>query len=728
MPGASSSTASNIYANRVFFNRAHILDLKTRNLKQDNDTPEPPLGPNEYDYIIIGTGAGGAGVLLGLLEKGKGNEKILVIDKGNTNTLSFDDKFNNNKGYTPYDKGTTNAKLRNKDIITVDTQPENIKQLDGTVLENQVYPIIIANTIGGNTSNNAGFWHHQPLSTIASFPPNNLNNFDINKWEEYTKLSTSKLTNFDRGEYYQNSVSNDTTVFGTSRIAQMKEKYDNFLSTRFTNAIKKFINRFGFTIPFNDSNLERNENKLITVTNVYNEGKMGMVAPILRVFNDYNIIYNADIEEFNNENVKVITNSDVEKILLNTDFTEAYGVNVNNKNGNIEYKARHKVFVCCGAFDTPKLLAKSNLGKRSWYSNNNSTNPNNELQDRLDTMGKLWQTPDFKFWSVAWKIDENENEGFKCLNGDYSNINDQILIFDNVKPPVQFGSVPFTWIGLWETLRTSPILGLKGVDILEDYYLFLKFQEDNKMLSFNLSIKAHMQNNGYTEEQINKVEEGISNFDINNLTFATISGLTQYRVYDNKVEYPGGSLDFNTDKFDYENLKADFGWENLQTNNSFRTSVQQQIDALRNSTIPAMFENGSAFSSYNEIIDNALALNRFDLLVTGIMAVYSTTLAGLPVVVPPLTYTDNTNVERTVYIDDSLKAATPDEYKATLSSGWHYTGTCFDISDKETGEVVPGLMIADGSSMNGPVKNNSMASISAVGIYMATLALENKKK
>jgi hypothetical protein len=733
---ASTSTAQNIFANRAFFNRAQILNLKGRNVEIDNDVPEPPLEPNEYDYIIIGTGAGGAGVLLGLLEKGTGNEKILVIEKGNANTLTFDNQFNNSAGFSNWKEGYTNQKLRNNDLITVDTQPENITLLNGQVLENQTYPILIANTVGGNTSNNAGYWHHQPISTIASFPPNNLENFDLNKWEEHCELTTRKLTNFDRGEYFENSVNDSTTVFGISRIAEMKEKFNNFLTTRFTNTINNFIKRFGFTLPFNDSNLERNESKIMTTTVVFNEGRMGIIAPILRVFNDNNIIYNSQTSEFNNENVRVVTNTDVERLVLNSDFTKALGVLVNNNNNStVEYKARHKIFVCCGAFDTPKLLAKSNLGKREWYLNNNATNPNTELQSRLDTMGKLWQTPDFWFQGFGYKIDENENEGIRLISTDNTNTNGQGFIFDNNVPPVQFGSVPFTWYAFWETLRNNPLIPFTKTDIKEDYYIFLKWLEETKLTAFDTgllpspltkSIKTYMEEQGYTLEQINQVREGISNTDINKVTFPVMSMLTQYRVYDNKVDYPGGSLNFEPDKFDYENLKADFGWAKLQTNSNFRTSVQQAIDVTRNNILPGLDENNSAFSSFKDIIDNAVERNRYDLLVSGMLAFYSTTTVGIPTVLDPFSYTDNTGKPRTVYVEDKSKIEKPEDASMTLSSGWHYTGTCFDISDKTTGEVLPGLIVADGSSMNGPVKNNSMASISALGVYMASLAIENK--
>jgi len=37
---ASTSTAQNIFANRAFFNRAQILNLKARNVEIDNDVTD----------------------------------------------------------------------------------------------------------------------------------------------------------------------------------------------------------------------------------------------------------------------------------------------------------------------------------------------------------------------------------------------------------------------------------------------------------------------------------------------------------------------------------------------------------------------------------------------------------------------------------------------------------------------------------------------------------------
>ena len=45
--------------------------------------------------------------------------------------LVIDNKFNNGAGYSDWKEGYTNKKLRNNDLITVDTQPEDITQLNG---------------------------------------------------------------------------------------------------------------------------------------------------------------------------------------------------------------------------------------------------------------------------------------------------------------------------------------------------------------------------------------------------------------------------------------------------------------------------------------------------------------------------------------------------------------------------------------------------------------------
>ena len=53
---------------------------------------------------------------------------------------------------------------------------------------------------------------------------------------------------------------------------------------------------------------------------------------------------------------------------------------------------------------------------------------------------------------------------------------------------------------------------------------------------------------------------------------------------------------------------------------------------------------------------------------------------------------------------------------------WHTVGTASAASDPHTLQVVPGLMISDASGLVGPTTNNVMASVAALGYYMAEKA------
>ena len=53
---------------------------------------------------------------------------------------------------------------------------------------------------------------------------------------------------------------------------------------------------------------------------------------------------------------------------------------------------------------------------------------------------------------------------------------------------------------------------------------------------------------------------------------------------------------------------------------------------------------------------------------------------------------------------------------------WHTVGTAFAASDPHTLQVVPGLIIGDATGLVGPTTNNVMASVAALGYYMAEKA------
>ena len=721
------------------------------------------LGPNEYDYIIIGTGAGAAGVLLGLLEYGTGNEKILVLEKGNANVYTFDNEFNNGYGYSKFEDGAGIKAINNKTVKSFISQTETINVKVGSTFFplDFDYPILSGNVLGGNTYNNGGFWHHQPVETIFLNPPNNLNNFDLNTWEQITQLTTKKLTNYERGEYYGDSVNANTSVIGSSRL-NIFQKFKNFLKTTFASMFgENFFKTANINIPFADSNLQNGTSKVSFTTVLLSENfddptsivgktRNAAICPlIMRVFQDHKIKINSAKTELNNDKVKVLLNSEVEKIILNSDYSKATGVLVNGT----QYTSTKKIFVCCGAFSTPSLLAKSNLGKDDWYQGGNIYNPNTTLQSRLNNMGKLWQTPDYTFFLLPMKIDfSNPNKGIQWFSYDGNNVNSQYILLNNANISVNTNTVPNYWNLVYELVRQGlkPIGFPQDTNVQESYYEYLRITDSARLWAFDgtiplvekygyTSIKNYMEKNpdDFTsvysydiDTIIGIVRDGIANQDITQANISGLNLLLQYRV-NNNFEYPGGALDFpKKNNFDLTDISANFGWTNLQTNTSFVKSVQEGFKQYREKVIPAVYESDQAFSNFSDIINFSIQTENFTLLLFTTMALYSTSFSsvqgtyGVDILDPDeITLPNGTTIN--VYTDEQSRINTTTfDVPLNFKSGWHYTGTASNISDPNTGEVVPGLMIADGAAFNGPVRNNSMAAISAIGGYMAKLAID----
>lgn len=688
---------------------------------------------NEYDYIIVGTGAGGAGVLLKLLSNESKKFKILVLEQGGDKGFSYDKNINNGFGSFKFNIDSTEIALNNNNIFSVDTAPEDITEYNNNIKKDQIYPILVANVLGGNTTNNAGIWHHQPITNMASFPPNNLENFNIEKWESNCELVTKHLTGFNREDFFNNSLNSETSSLGIRRLKNMFNNFKNLLKTKWANGLEKFLEYF-FTyyngIPFSDSNFERNEAKLIISTFFKNNEKMGVVPPIFRIFNDYKIIKQND-NEYKNENVTLKLYSQTKKILLdNENNFKAYGVELEN---NIQYLARYKIFICCGAFDTPKLLAKSNLGKSDWY--NNTPKLDSELRNRIDNgMGKLWQTPDTLRSDFLLK---DYNNVYQNVQGDFANVNVQTNLFGStdINKPINLNTFPFLWYITYEYVRYGTISGLPNPltnkDIKDGYKEYFNLLDITKSLAFFQAIQPYMISKNYSSEDIEKVKNGISNFDNLKLSYSVVNILCQYRVYDNLNEYSGGSINFEKDNFTYSGLKANFGWEQLQKNKSFKETIINSQKYIKENLLTALDEQGLLFKDMDDIINHAISSNNYSNLYTVIFGAFSSKISqdNLNIFVfDPYKWTDINGKEHSAYINPTNLDSNLNNVNATLSSGWHYTGTCCYISNRTTGEVVPGLMIADGSAFQGPVKNNSMASISAIGAYMAEMALDEHKK
>ena len=190
---------------------------------------------------------------------------------------------------------------------------------------------------------------------------------------------------------------------------------------------------------------------------------------------------------------------------------------------------------------------------------------------------------------------------------------------------------------------------------------------------------------------------------------------------------------FENGEFQLKDIKAKFGWSNLQTNESFIKSIKEVIRYTRNELLTQMFKTKTGFKSFKNVIDESIKINKYNNLTSAIMVFYSRNSDNFPIVFDePYKFINDDNEEIEIYVDEYLRINENEIFEKAnlfnLFSSWHYTGTCSDISNRDTGELLPGCMIADGSAFNGPVKNNSMASIAAIGYYMAEMAINQKEE
>ena len=133
------------------------------------------LPPSEtFDYIIVGSGPGGAGALLGLIEHDP-SANVLLLERGK-NLL------------TPSPSGGVLA-------ATTGATADFVAAEGATTFTDSDNVIIVeSNALGGLAAMNASMWHHMPADYVASKPPNGDAHFHAAAWDASRRATAEEDT------------------------------------------------------------------------------------------------------------------------------------------------------------------------------------------------------------------------------------------------------------------------------------------------------------------------------------------------------------------------------------------------------------------------------------------------------------------------------------------------------------------------------------------------------
>lgn len=184
------------------------------------------------------------------------------------------------------------------------------------------------------------------------------------------------------------------------------------------------------------------------------------------------------------------------------------------------------------------------------------------------------------------------------------------------------------------------------------------------------------------------------------------------------ADYPGGTLSWPKDYFEVTAARVDLGWKDeqrpLKATVSYHQYAKEVYNFVMDKSLPAIAAAQATFSSYEEMVAYGSKTNDS----TYFSALVSPVGGGTIHLVGP-------NRDIPVYAvgwpkDWSSLEAFKDN--PIHFPSWHTVGTASAASDPHTLQVVPGLMIGDASGLVGPTTNNVMASVAALGYYMAEKA------
>jgi hypothetical protein len=343
--------------------------------------PVSPPSDETFDYIIVGSGPGGAGALLGLIEHDP-SANILLLERGK-NLLSPSPSG----GVLAATTGATADFVASEGATT-------FKDIDNVI-------IVESNTLGGLAAMNVGMWHHMPADYVASKPPNGDAHFDAAAWARAAQNTSKACTTYadDDASSHGAAITSKTSVIGEADLGNLDSANAEYAALDVAKALPLPL---GITrYPFSDVCSQHDEffkATLTTSTQAVAGNNLGVVPPVARVMHSHSVAADAE-----GGGVQVRTESEVVKVLL--DGGRATGVMLANGQ---HLHATKMTLLCAGVYATPSLLAKSGLGPESWYEA--PPDHDSELQARLNTIGtKIWQSPDMQSMIVPMK----HSEGFQ---------------------------------------------------------------------------------------------------------------------------------------------------------------------------------------------------------------------------------------------------------------------------------------------------------------------------
>lgn len=515
-----------------------------------------------YDYIIVGTGAGGSGALFGLLEK-EPTASILVLERGADNAEYTPCGL----GHYPWRPGTSATAVANKQAV----------YLQGKSVQNVA--VVEGNTTGGNTVNNVGLWGHQPLQVMKEHPPFNHAAFDETKWTHATDRATASLfletcdPAFNNNPYSASLLGAGATAFRDAGYSDLTYASD-FATFQGLDANSYTVSPGGETT------------YLVRPTQgLFQTDGFAYLPPFQRIVNHYNI----SMDSLDSKR-SVLTLAEVDRVV----FAENKARGVQLTDGRIFLASKH-IFLAAGALSSPTILAKSGISPSSWGT---ARNPQMEHTGRFEHIGKIWQNPDFGVMLVPIKTDTPNTAGeqtFTITTGFDEALNLQGFKWSNTEE--------YPW--RWDKAVNSVLASAEAFSGLP---AFAPFGIANEIGDLDATFeKFNIVNAGLMSEF---AETPFAADPFSALTLPpAITGLMQGRQ--TVDSYPHGYIKPNTPSNpNIHDLTVDFNWEQVSEQVILQAATEASkamIQVLRD-----LVSKNMTFSSADEIVAYGVANNRPD--------------------------------------------------------------------------------------------------------------------
>ena len=638
-----------------------------------------------WDYIIIGSGPGGAGALLAAADT---NSSALLLERGSDMS---EEVFLGRHDYYKYVPWTLDNmdKIANLDpVITYGDKYESTLLIEG-------------NRLGGNSANNWGLWQHQDKPWMQTHPP--FGTFlHSEAWDDAVLQTSSRLTQYRVHPSWSEATS--LIGYGPLNSAELDQKRAHYDAT----LVDSGLSFPSFVRPPIDSMFLDNSTRVgfTTMSAFPNQSYFGsnvktvhgLMPPIMKVMRELKIKPNEPYSPSKPWAVK--TDHDVDEIVVVDG--RAVGVRV----GERILSARKGVILAAGTMGTLTLMTKSGLGPSRFYENESSERQqlNSETKTRLDNIGKHFcHTPDTLLTTIALKQTEKVSQhSMFSLFGDLSKANVQLMYYPN---------------GNNMKMEDSLNLGLGVVGFFCAVgYLPSTICTFNNEYTFDKFVQ------GRTTAKAFQVGMGLPDIDPFEFSMKGVDAVSQVRFENG---YDGcGNVTIKERLLNFRNVKSsdftwDFGWK-THANNSFSPSALKRVEEsteqayhyFHNELLPSFYDLGLTFRNETEFFANMEQHGTFHLSYLSMPDLDPQT--GYPNYAS--FYAPVTGRNDTAYVLFYPGPSLQDWIdNIKYSGGWHYTATMREVAN-EVGEIIPGLSVSDASVLP-TAHGNSMASTAAVGYY-----------